>query len=140
MSTSPANPTPFRLQPGGALGFGDDEMEALTWPECHEPPEVELLGRLKEAGAHFPDEAAALDMIRGADLRQQGPSGQQVILRLITRLTAGRTARQAGQMVFVLAHGLSLPGCRTQSDLADKMEISQGRVSQLIKEIGEFSS
>ena len=141
MTDAPANPKPFRLAPGDAFGFSDDgERAAATWPEYQEPPEVELLGRLKEAGAIFPDESAALEIIRADDQHQQGRADcQQIILKLIVRLTSGRTAKQAGQFAIVLAHQLKLPGCQTQSELAEKMEITQGRVSQLINEIGKFS-
>lgn len=139
MSDAPANPKPFRLSPGDAFGFsGDGEREAVEWPEFNEPPEVELLGRLKEAGAKFPDEAAALEIIR-ADLHQQDnrADSRQITVRLIDWITQGKTVTQAGQMAFVLAYSFQLSNCRTQSELADKLEISQGRASQLINQIGE---
>src|ERR1017187_10147362 len=141
MSDTPANPNPFRLSPGDAFGFSNDgERVAATWPEYQEPPEVELLGRLKEAGAIFPDESAALEIIRADDHHQQGRADcQQIILKLIVLLTRGGTAKRVGQFAVVLAHQFQLPGFQTQSELGEKMEVTQGRVSQLINEIDKFS-
>jgi len=131
MPETPPNPKTFHLHPGDAIGFDDaGELAAITWPDCHEPPEVELLGRLKEVGAMFPDEAAALTVIRASVAQHDVPDhGQQIILKLIARIASGRNAKQAGQFVFVLAHKLSLPGFRTQTELASKMGVTQGRAS-----------
>ena len=87
MSDAPANPKPFRLSPGDAFGFSDKgKREAVEWSEYHEPPEVELLGRLKEAGAKFPDEAAALEDCRELD----GPvKGRAVVHGLLHRFPHG---------------------------------------------------
>jgi hypothetical protein len=136
MSDAPDNPKPFRLQSGDAFGISDaGERVAIAWPQCNEPPEIELLGLLKESGAVFRDEAAALEIIRAADLQRQGRP--EIILKLVAFLTNGRTYEQAGQLAFVLAFVLKLPVCRTQSDLAAKLGMTQGRVSQLINEIGK---
>jgi predicted XRE-type DNA-binding protein len=140
MSDAPANPKLFRLTPGDAFGFsGDGEREAVEWPEFNEPPEVELLGRLKEAGAKFPDEAGALEIIR-ADLHQQDnrANAPQIITRFIDWITTGKTVNQSGVMSHILAFIYQRSSCRTQSELADKLEITQGRVSQLINQIGEM--
>ena len=115
----------------------------ITAPEIftNESAELELLGQLKEAGAIFPADAVALEIIRAADLHHRGRAdGQQIILKLIDRLTSGKTLKQAGQIAFVLAYVLKLPGCRTQNELAARLRISQGRASQLITKIGDFSA
>ena len=68
MSDAPDNPKQFRLNPGDNFGFSDSgERVAVAWPEFNERPEDELLGRLKESGATFPDDAAALKIIRASD-------------------------------------------------------------------------
>jgi hypothetical protein len=139
MPDAPANPKSFRLQEGDAFGFSDaGEREAITWPSCTESSEVELLGRLKETGAIFPDEAAALEVIRSACFQQDRADTREALLKLVGWLAIGKSRDQSGNMVHILAHYLRLPGYRTQSELAGKLGMTQGRVSQLIKEIGRL--
>jgi hypothetical protein len=129
----------YRPPHKGAAGFGFSdagERIAVALPECNEPPEVELLGRLKEAGAIFPDDAVALEIIREAGLTQSRGDDHQTILKFITLLTHD-TVLNAGQAVFIMAYGLGLLDCKTQKQLADRMGITQARVSQLIRLIAK---
>jgi hypothetical protein len=140
MSDASANPKKFRLSPGGAIGFDDNEARvAVAWPEFNERPEDELLGRLKESGATFPDEAVALEIIRTSDLfdRAGQLESNQIFSQLIHRLTHGKCNRQILETIHLSAFQLHLPGYRTQNDLAEKLKVSQGRVSQLISKIAK---
>jgi hypothetical protein len=52
---------------------------------------------------------------------------------LLELLTTNATPREAGQRAFLLAHRLKLSGCKTKRELADRMGLTEGRVSQITK-------
>lgn len=54
---------------------------------------------------------------------------------LIRLLTDGATALQAGQRVHLLAYAVGVNGHRTQQALADELNISKGRLSQIRREM-----
>jgi hypothetical protein len=114
MSDTPTNPTPFRLSPGGTAGFDyDGERVAITWPECHEPPE-----------ADFSDAAAA--RVR-----------QETIARFLDWITRGEhDAKFIGRRCIVLAFKLHLPSApATLSELAARLGVSKTRAHQIVSEL-----
>lgn len=56
-------------------------------------------------------------------------------------MTTSASALQAGQRVLVLAYLMGKTDCRTHRDLAERLNVSAGRVSQILREIpAEFHS
>ena len=57
---------------------------------------------------------------------------QETTLRLLQFLTTKATAKQAGQRLHMLAFLLHASDCRTQRDLARRLRLTPGRVSQAL--------
>jgi len=107
-------------------------------------PEIELLNELSEIGATFPSPRLAVATVcdwierhdlKRADLRLAFDERQivQKILELVTAGDAGPLT--AGIRAFALQHKLRLGVHRTARDLARKLKISPGRVSQIVSEL-----
>jgi DNA-directed RNA polymerase sigma subunit (sigma70/sigma32) len=113
MSTSPANPTPFRLQPGGALGFGDDgAIEAVTWPEEDQ-----------ESFDPASDDAARLR--------------RETISRFLDWVTGGsQDAEAVGRRCILLAYELHLQTApRSLAELGKRLGVSKTRAWQIANEV-----
>ena len=66
---------------------------------------------------------------------------QEKLARLLQWLAAGSNVEQAGRKVLLLAHLAGKSGCKTDRELARRLNISGGRLSQLRAEIiGDFGS
>jgi hypothetical protein len=78
--------------------------------------------------ADEPD-AAQPDSIDEAHVALDRRQAAAAILEILTR---GATVKQAGQRAFILSHALRLGTCRTQRELAARLRLTPGRVSQLL--------
>ena len=75
-------------------------------------------------------EADAPDSVTDAKLAFDRRQAAAAILEI---LVADATPLLAGQRAFLLAHKLKLSGCKTSRQLAARMGITEGRVSQIAK-------
>lgn len=60
---------------------------------------------------------------------------RRTIAAVIDLLTRNATPLRCGQRAFVLAHALRLGTFRTQCDLAKKLRLTPGRVSQILNQV-----
>ena len=100
---------------GSDLSFEDGQPVAVApfdYPD--EPDEAQ------------PTQPNSIDEAHVALDRRQAAA---VILEILTR---GATVKQAGQRAFILSHALRLGTCRTQRELAARLRLTPGRVSQLL--------
>ena len=66
---------------------------------------------------------------------------QEKLAGFLQWLAAGNSVEQAGRRAILLAHLAGKSGCKNDKELARKLNISGGRISQLRAEIiGEFGS
>ena len=72
-----------------------------------------------------------------ADDTQDDPRSdfQEKLATFLEWLAAGATVEQAGRKAILLAHLAGKSGCKTDKELARRLNISGGRISQLRAEI-----
>ncbi len=58
---------------------------------------------------------------------------QEIMVRLIQFLTVGRDAKKAGRDLLIMAYVCQKTDCRSQRELANRLGVSPGRASQMIK-------
>ena len=75
----------------------------------------------------YPDESGDAP---GATPRQDL---QSAILEFLRQLTGDSTALLAGQRLHLLAYLAGVSDCRTQRELADRLNVSPGRVTQILQ-------
>jgi len=76
-----------------------------------------------------------------ADEAQDDPRSdfQEKLANFLQWLADGATVEQAGRKAILLAHLAGKSGCKTDKELARRLNISGGRISQLRAEIiGDF--
>jgi hypothetical protein len=59
----------------------------------------------------------------------------QAVLNLIALMTTNATPLQTGQRIHLLAYQLGLTAHKTHAELGRKLNVSPGRVSQIIREL-----
>ena len=105
----------FKKPHHGSLSFEDGQPVAVAPFDYPDEPD----------GAQ-PTPPNSIDEAHVALNRRQAAG---VILGILTH---GATVKQAGQRAFVLSHALRLGTCRTQRELAARLHLTPGRVSQLL--------
>ena len=142
MNDRPENPKPFHLKEGDAAGFSDDGSLALvTWPESVEPPEVELLGELESNGATFRKGTwpVMVSIVSGwKEKHCESPhdprlafSQREIASRILKAIIDEPDMEQAVLKAHCLAFDLKLSPCKTAKELADRLGLSEGRISQV---------
>jgi len=70
-----------------------------------------------------------------SDTEQRAFEYRRVLSVVIELITRKATPKRCGQRAFAVAHALRLGTCRTQRDLAKKLRVTPGRVSQILNEV-----
>jgi hypothetical protein len=86
-----------------------------------------------EAGERVPI-VLPVDSDNETETEQRGDS-RPGLLKLIALLTENATPLQAGQRMHLIAYLVGVSDCKTHTDFARKLNVSPGRVSQIIREL-----
>jgi DNA-directed RNA polymerase specialized sigma24 family protein len=93
---------------------------------------VQAVGFVYPADEPEPEPPDAVD---GAAAARTAFDRRRAAAAIIEILIAGTTMKQAGQRAFVLAYVLKLCPCRTQKELAKRLGVTPGRVSQILNAV-----